>query len=114
MSIEDIKIHTNSKLFLFPILKNHSAITLGKHVFVKKDVYSDRLLRHEYIHLIQQNKLGTIYFYLFYMYCFLNLYSTTKDLKRAYRAIPFEVEAYELQEFSVEEIEKKMDERYNK
>ena len=64
-------------------------------LFDRHDRASDQiLLRHEQIHLQQQIELLVLPFYLMYAYYYLKGRFKGNSAKAAYRAIPFEREAY--------------------
>ena len=84
-------------------LGNYKAITLYPFIFIKKSYYDkyygtrgyNRLINHESIHGKQIEELGVLKFYILYIAYFLRLWIFTKrKWDEAYRAIPFEVEAY--------------------
>lgn len=76
--------------------KGFSAINLFGVIFARKECkVTPRTINHEKIHTAQMRELGYIGFYVLY---FLEwLYRLAVDTNRAYRAISFEVEAYEHQ-----------------
>jgi len=93
--------------------KNTTAITLGEVVIVSTKTCTswciDDVLQHEFVHVDQYRKLGSLHFFIIYLYYFgknlvTELYSckkSNKTLKKcwkqavynAYEAIPLEVEA---------------------
>lgn len=52
------------------------------------------LLRHEFVHVSQVERLGWLRFYLSYLFYFLVNYIKYRNWDKAYRAIPYESEAY--------------------
>lgn len=76
--------------------KGFSAINLFGVIFARKECkVTPRTINHEKIYTAQMRELGYIGFYVLY---FLEwLYRLAVDTNRAYRAISFEVEAYEHQ-----------------
>ena len=72
---------------------NISAITIGPFIFVRGSKISDRLLRHELVHVVQYRELyyvGFVFLYVFYWLLGLWRYM---DPRLAYKEIPFEQEA---------------------
>jgi hypothetical protein len=89
-----MKIIYNSKLFKLPLLRNYAAIVLGRRCYVKAAQASATLIRHEEIHQEQMDRHGILMFYIKYLgYYFVNL-ARYRDHDRAYRMIPFEIEAF--------------------
>jgi hypothetical protein len=76
--------------------KGYTGVTVYPFVFLKyHKLKTDAvLLNHEYIHLKQQLELLVIPFYIFYGFEFLIRLGQYKRLKKAYRNISFEREAY--------------------
>jgi len=73
-----------------------SAITLYPYVFVREDVdsyYLKFLLRHEYVHLMQQEKVGLYKFCVLYLWEFLRNWFRYFSFMKAYMDISFEKEA---------------------
>ena len=89
-----IKIKYNSWV---PRLMGWDGITLYPFIFTtlsKKEAKKTKLLHHEWIHVKQVRKDGFFKFYFFYIYqAFFNLLKY-KNLKKAYRNISYEKEAY--------------------
>lgn len=76
--------------------KGFRAINLFGVIFARKgSVITPRTINHEKIHTAQMRELGYIGFYV--LYSLEWLYRLAVDTNRAYRAISFEVEAYEHQ-----------------
>lgn len=77
--------------WILPI-KGYAATTIYPFIFVRKDL-SQKSLRHEKIHLIQQVEMLLIFFYLAYgLNYIINLF-VYDSRKEAYRNICFEREA---------------------
>lgn len=74
--------------------KGFCAINLFGIIFARKGCkVTPRTINHEKIHTAQMRELGYIGFYVLY---FLEwVYRLMVDTNRAYRAISFEIEAYE-------------------
>ncbi len=89
-----MKIVTNSRLFILPLLRNYSAIAVGSYCLVKDEVVSDRLLGHELVHYLQMKRHGTWSFYIFYLRDYCRNLLRYRNHDKAYQAIPFEREAY--------------------
>ncbi|RYZ52719.1 MAG: hypothetical protein EOP07_19095 [Proteobacteria bacterium] len=92
--VRTVKIHYQSKLFKLPLLRQYSAIVLGRHCFVKEATASDRLIRHELVHQEQIRRHGVILFYFTYVWEYLRNLWRYRSHDQAYRQISFEVEAY--------------------
>ena len=69
------------------------AISICGFVF-SRGVLSETLRRHETIHWYQQRELLGVGFFFLYLFSWLVLLIRLRDGAAAYRAIPFEVEAY--------------------
>lgn len=91
-------MHYSSPLFKLPILRNFSAITLGRFVFFKEpqETVSHELIVHEQVHLKQIAEIGIIRFYISYLLYFFAGIVRFSSWNQAYNQIPFEVEAYEV------------------
>lgn len=85
-------IHTRR----FPA-KGFHAITLFPVVFYNDGVLTEREVRHETVHLCQQEALLVVPFYLLYLLFWLVNLIRFRSFHRAYRAIPFERSAYRLE-----------------
>lgn len=87
-----------SKLLFVLFPKWVAGVTIFGRIFIKDgSSLSDRLLTHEYVHVVQQRKLGYAKFYLLYVWLFLLKFLQLRDFKKAYREIPFEEQAYRVQ-----------------
>lgn len=87
-----ILIHTRR----FPP-KSFHAITLFPFVFFNGKPLKENEIRHETVHLWQQISLFILLFYLLYLFFWLYGLFRYRDSKRAYREIPFERSAYQLE-----------------
>ena len=75
---------------------SYIGFTFYPFIFVVKGKHSLKLMRHEYIHAMQQKEMLVIPFYIVYLLNYIfNLVYYRLDIKRAYRNICFEREAYE-------------------
>ena len=92
VSMPHLLIHTRR----FPPREYH-AITLFPFVFFNGEPLSDSELRHERVHLWQQLVLLVLPFYLLYLLFWLYGLLRFRNQMRAYRSIPFERSAYELE-----------------
>jgi hypothetical protein len=71
-----------------------SATTLGRFIFVREaSVGSERLLRHELVHVGQWRRLGVIGFSVRYLATYLGWRLRRYPHWAAYRRIPLEIEA---------------------
>lgn len=91
----DVKFHYRSALFRLPLLRHYSAITLGRHVFVKGAEAPPRLVRHELKHVEQVRRLGVTRFYFLYLWEYARNLAKYRSHRLAYHHISFEVEARE-------------------
>lgn len=106
-----MKIIYESRLFKLPLLRRYSAIVLGRRCYTKDAEVSDELKRHEMIHQEQMDRVGIFAFYVIYLYHYGRNLVRFRNHDRAYREIPFEVEAYARQNETVKtrsEIKDKM------
>lgn len=89
-----VKIKYNSCV---PRIIGRDGIILYPFIFItssEKETKKTRLLHHEWIHVMQIRKCGFFYFYTSYIsQAFFNLLKY-RNLKKAYRNITFEKEAY--------------------
>jgi hypothetical protein len=78
-------------------MKGYLAITILRWMIVRKNLankVSPIIINHEDIHYAQERELWYIGFYLLYLLMFVLNLLTKWNWNRAYRAIPFEAEAY--------------------
>ncbi len=77
--------------------RSFAAINLFGVVFVRNEAkVDDTLINHELIHTKQMKELFYVGFYILYLFFWLRLlFSFGFNSARAYRHIPFEIEAYE-------------------
>jgi hypothetical protein len=92
-------IHDGFPWWLRPFLmKDVAAITLGPHIWIRKGIEGEerqRLLRHERVHVAQQERLGVLLFLGRYLFEYLgNLLFRRMSRDEAYRRISFEQEAF--------------------
>ena len=80
-----------------PKLLKVNAIVLFQNVYyaMPKGKVSNRLLRHEEKHVVQQREEGIIMFKIKYIYEFAVNYVRYRNFWKAYRNISYEVEARE-------------------
>lgn len=91
------KVHYSSWIFKLPLVKSYAGIVLGRHIFFvyPPETVPKTLLWHELIHQKQMDETGVIGFYIVYFYNYvLNIFRFRFNHDKAYRNIPFEVEAY--------------------
>lgn len=97
-----MKIFYKSFLFKLPILKEYEAIVLGTFCFFKEDknnsIEQKSIIVHELVHQEQMKKFGLFGFYLIYIHDYLINLIKYKNHEKAYYNIPFEMEAYRVQE----------------
>lgn len=80
----------------FP-MKGYVAITILRWMIVRKEYVnkvSPIVKNHEDIHYAQERELWYVGFYLLYVLMFIWNFLKMWNWSKAYRAIPFEVEAY--------------------
>lgn len=77
--------------------KGFYAITLFPFIFYNGGAMTERDIRHETVHLWQQAALLVIPFYLLYLLFWVVNLIRFRDSRRAYREIPFERSAYQLE-----------------
>ena len=71
-----------------------NATTLGRFVFVRERALgSERLLRHELVHVRQWHRLGIVGFLVRYLGTYFRWRVRRYPHKAAYRRIPLEIEA---------------------
>lgn len=80
-----------------PVPPGSAGITLGRLVIVRRRHESERLLRHELIHVRQYSATGTIRFVVKYVGQYLRWRLRGYSHRGAYRRIPQEIEAYWLE-----------------
>lgn len=81
---------------LLSIVIRVGAITLWPFIFIRKGIESsDRLIRHESIHIQQYTELLVIGFYLVYVWDWLHGLVKYRSGSTAYMQIRMEQEAYE-------------------
>jgi hypothetical protein len=92
--MDRVKVISNK--YIFNIFKNAVALAFNPYIIVKNDLLlaNKSLLRHEYVHILQQRELGLIKFIYLYFKYFLTNYLKYKDKSLAYYKIPFEIEAF--------------------
>lgn len=95
--MKPLYIHTQN----FPPRKYH-AITLFPFVFYNGEALTESEKRHETVHLWQQLMLLVMIFYLLYILFWLYNIIRYRNLDRAYREIPFERSAYELEKLQTQ------------
>lgn len=84
--------HCNHWLFKLWGMRKFAGITLGRWVFFRGG-YDEGLVKHELVHVWQQDRDGVLFFYIRYAIEFL-YYWLRHDWMNAYRKISYEVEAY--------------------
>lgn len=77
--------------------KNIQAITIYPNVYLRENHVDITLLRHEYAHLCQIERVGAIKFYLVYAWEYIVNLLRYWDNNIAYHKISFEIEAYGIQ-----------------
>lgn len=97
-----MKIFYNSILFKLPMLRDYEAIVIGHYCFVKESknnsIDQKSMIVHELVHQDQMKKFGIFGFYAIYLTDYLFNLIKYKDHEKAYFNIPFEIEAYKIQE----------------
>ncbi len=88
-----IKIIAPRFLKFISFIINVYAITLFPFIISREEM-SERVLRHETIHIHQQKELLVLFFYLLYLWDFCHGLFKYKSSSTAYRRIRFEQEAY--------------------
>ena len=105
IEFNNLKFICNCRIIPF---KGYSAINLFGKIYTRKSEEEvKRYLqtnngrvwyRHEYMHTLQKESLGLwILFYILYLWYFFKAWPFFMKWKQAYRTIPFELEAYKLQ-----------------
>jgi hypothetical protein len=92
-------VHVNSLVpVLLSLVIRPAAITVGRHIFVRRGVAAtDGLLRHEMAHVLQFAELGLVGFAWFYACDFVRALWRLRDRAESYRAIRLEQEARALE-----------------
>ena len=73
-------------------------ITIYPFIFLmtsKQQAMNDKILNHEYIHILQVRKLGWLKFYSSYILEYAKNLFKYRDMEKAYENISYEVEAYQ-------------------
>lgn len=88
-------VHEHSLVpVLLSLVVRAAAVTLGRHIFVRRGVWAeDWLLRHEATHVAQYAELGLLGFGWAYASDFVRAWWVLRDRAAAYRAIRLEQEA---------------------
>lgn len=82
------------------------AITWKRTIYLADDYLSESLFKHEYAHVLQFQRYLWFEFLFIYLKDYLvNLFKFGFDHSKAYRNIPFEVEAYQRQVFLLDPAE---------
>ena len=91
----NIKIIVSRFIFKF-FISGVDAFALKPFIFLKEESSKNNkiLIRHEYVHIIQQRELGLIWFLFLYFYYYFKNLIKYRDIEKAYLLIPFEIEAY--------------------
>ena len=81
--------------FRLPLLRNYSGIVVGRQIWFKhpKGKVSEALVRHELVHQEQMTRVSIPLFYLIYLRDYLKNLMHYRNHDKAYREIPFEIEA---------------------
>jgi hypothetical protein len=90
-----IRKHADHTLWIgAPVPRGSEAITIGRHVFMRKRSIDDHeLLTHELVHVAQWKAYGTIRFLSIYFGDYVSGRLRGYGHKGAYRRIRFEIEA---------------------
>lgn len=84
---------------LMSVFINVGGITLYPFIIVKKDFNNPITINHERIHIAQQKELFVIFFYVLYVWYWIqNRFKYYDVAEDAYYNLPFEREAYKHQE----------------
>lgn len=99
-------IHLDSRVpALLSLVVRPLAVTLGRHIFVRRGVIATaRLLRHEAVHVAQFAELGWIRFFWLYVTDWIRAWLALRDRRAAYRAIRLEQEARALEDLEDREV----------
>lgn len=79
-----------------PVPPGAAGTTIGRVIIVRR-APSDRLLRHELVHVAQFDEMGIVPFVASYTWQYLRWRARGYPHKGAYRRISYEVEAYWLE-----------------
>ena len=80
-------------------VKGYAGLTVWPYIFIKESSFDEYLYNHEKIHVKQILELWVIGFYVLYLYYYMkNRIIHRMNHYLAYRHIPFEWEAYKMQE----------------
>lgn len=80
------------------LMKGVIAITLGRRIYLKRDIVDERLIRHELAHVRQVRRHGLFGFAARYAYEFIRNLIRERSFDRAYRSISFEKEAHQAED----------------
>lgn len=80
-----------------PVPRGSAGITLGRLVILRRRAQSDRLLRHELVHVRQFQAMGSGRFVVRYVRHYVRWRLRGYPHDGAYRRIPQEIEAYWLE-----------------
>ncbi|WAC08496.1 MAG: hypothetical protein OS130_04695 [Thermodesulfobacteriota bacterium] len=75
----------------FPQKMNIEYIVVGKSIYCRG--YKGKISRHEFLHLAQFKKYGTVIVLMHYIYYGIKNLIKYRKLSTAFREIPFEIEA---------------------
>lgn len=90
-----------------PRLLRVNGITVYPFILLRYSKPIDKdVIKHELIHAEQVENIGWFSFYFSYLFYFLAGLLRYKDKRRAYFQIPYEIEAYKLQELELSEHDK--------
>ncbi len=83
-------------IFRLPLVRRYRGMVIGRMILFKQaeEDIGPSLLRHEMVHQEQMDRHGVAGFYLIYFRDYLVNLWRLRDHDAAYRAIPFEREAY--------------------
>jgi hypothetical protein len=79
------------------LARGASGMTIGRVILLERNEPTDgtsALIAHELVHVRQYFELGYLRFTVRYLWAFGRLLARERNHDRAYRAIPFEAEAY--------------------
>lgn len=78
-----------------PRLLQTDGVTVGRTIYFMDSEAHPTLLRHELVHVAQYEQYGVVGFLIRYLFHYLKGRVQGLSHWDAYRAIPFEIEAYE-------------------